>query len=127
MDRILQRIESWRSTRRKLSPMPAELWTAAVSLGREYGVSLTSRILGLSYGALKDRVADSTPAVGRRRRSPLGFVEVNPGTLVSDPTPPAAVVVEFCDSDGCRLVIRLRDSSDLDPAGLAEAFWRRRS
>ena len=65
MDRILQRIESWRSTRRKLSPMPAELWTAAVSLGREYGVSLTSRILGLSYGALKDRVADSTPAVGR--------------------------------------------------------------
>ena len=126
MSRILQRIESWRSTRRKLSPMPAALWMAAVSLAREHGVSMTSRVLGLSYGSLKDRVADSTPPVGRRRRAPLGFVELNPGTLVSDPAP-TAVVVEFCDSDGARLVIHLRDSSDLDAAGLAEAFWRRRS
>lgn len=126
MDRLLQRIESWRSTRRKLSPMPADLWTAAVALAREHGVSMTSRILGLSYASLKDRVADSARPVGRRSKAPVGFVELNPDSLVSDTTP-AAVVVEFCDSDGARLVIRLRDSADLDPTGLAAAFWRRRS
>lgn len=126
MDRILQRIESWRSTRQKLSPMPAELWTAAVSLAREHGVSMTSRILGLSYGSLKDRVTGSTAPAGRGRRAPIGFVELPPGSLTST-SMPAVAVLELWASDGAKLVVHLRDSADLDLPGLSEAFWRRRS
>jgi hypothetical protein len=126
MDRVLQRIERWRTTRRKLSPMPAELWAAAVSLAREHGVSMTSKMLGLSYQSLKDRMAESAPSAGRRGKASFGFVELNADSLLSNATPSAAVV-EISDSDGARLVIRLRDCSGLDPAGLAEAFWRRRS
>ena|ERR1700690_1832810 len=125
MDRLLQRIESWRSTRRKLSPMPPELWASAVSLAREDGVSMTSRILGLSYRSLKDRMAESAPPVGRPR-TPFGFVELSPDSLMSDASP-AAAVVEISDPDGAKLVIRLRDPADVDVGGLAEAFWRRRS
>ena len=126
MDRILHRIERWRSTRRKLSPMPAELWTAAVSLAREHGVSMTSRILGLSYGSLKDRVTGSRPPAGRRRRAPVGFVELPLGSLTNT-SRPAMAVLELWASDGAKLVVHLRESADLNLPGLAEAFWRRRS
>lgn len=126
LGRVLHRIERWRSTRRKVSPMPAELWAAAVSLAREHGVSMTSRVLGLSYRSLKNRMADSAPRVGRRRRAPVGFVELPPGSVTNDSTP-AAAVLELCASDGAKLVVRLRESADLNLPGLAEAFWRRRS
>ena len=97
-----------------------------VSLSRIHGVSLTSRVLGLSYTSLKDRVTSRRPKVGRRRRSPVRFVELHPGSLVDGPGPSGAVL-EFCHPDGAKLVVRLREPSDLDLAGLAEAFWRRRS
>ena len=126
MDRVQQRIERWRSTREKVSPMPAELWSAAVSLAREHGVSMTSRVLGLSYRSLKDRVGSSTRRVGRRSPAAAGFIELDPSSVVSASVPTAAVL-ELIGSDGAKLVIRLRESGDLDSTALAESFWRRRS
>jgi hypothetical protein len=126
MDRVLRRIEHWRSTRRRLSPMPPGLWMAAVALAREHGVSMTSRILGLSYASLKERAADPARRAGRRRRVPVGFVELPPGSLTNTPLP-AAAVLELWASDGAKLVVHLRESADLNLPGLAEAFWRRRS
>lgn len=127
MDRVLQRIERWRSTREKLSPMPAELWSAAVSLAQEHGVSMTSRILGLSYRSLKDRMGTSARSAGRQSPSPAGdFVEVDARSLIGGPVL-AATVLELFAPDGARLVLRLGASDDTGPLALAEAFWRRRS
>jgi len=106
--------------------MPPGLWMAAVALAREHGVSMTSRILGLSYASLKERAGDPAPAAGRRRRAPVGFVELAPGSLTNTSTP-AAAVLELWASDGAKLVVHLRESTDLNLPGLAEAFWRRRS
>ena len=39
------RIERWRCTRAKRSPMPAELWTAATELAQELGVYRVAREL----------------------------------------------------------------------------------
>lgn len=126
MAEIRHGIDHWRSTRRKHSPMPTELWTAAVSLARVYGVSATSRALTLSYGSLKDRMVQSSPKIGRRATGPVRFVELDPGSLVG-PSEPSGAVLELCAADGAKLVLRLRDPSGVDLAGLAEAFWRRRS
>ena len=125
LNRVLQRIERWRSTRRRHSPMPAELWSAAVSVARKDGVSLTSRVLGLSYGSLKERVTGSARQAGRREAARAGFVELPPGSLTGESTP-SAVVLELCGPDGAKLVVRLRGSADLNLPELAEAFWRRR-
>lgn len=124
LEQVRHQIDRWRSTRRKVSPMPAELWAAAVALSRIHGVSMTSRVLGLSYTSLKDRVASTKPKVGSRE--PTRFVELTPGSLM-DGSVPSGAELELCHPDGAKLVLRLREPSGLDLAGLAEAFWRRRS
>lgn len=126
LERVRHQIDRWRSTRRKVSPMPAELWAAAVALSRIHGVSMTSRALGLSYTSLKDRVTSTRPQVGSRSREPIRFVELNPGSLMEG-SGPSGAELELCHPDGAKLVLRLREPSGLDLAGLAEAFWRRRS
>ena len=125
LERVRHQIDRWRSTRRKLSPMPVELWAAAVALSRIHGVSMTSRALGLSYTSLKDRVTSTRSKVGSRSREPIRFVELNPGSLMEG-SGPSGAELELCHPDGAKLVIRLREPSGLDLAGLAEAFWRRR-
>jgi len=63
--------ESWRSLRtRKLEPIPAELWDAAVSLCNTHPITHVCRRLRLSYPQLKKRLVP-TPR----------FVELTPGSL----------------------------------------------
>ena len=55
LSQLRRRIERWRGTRVKRSPMPPELWTAATELARELGVYRVARELGVGYGSLKER------------------------------------------------------------------------
>ena len=43
------RIERWRRTRERRSPMPEPLWEAAVALAEREGVYCTARALSLNY------------------------------------------------------------------------------
>lgn len=115
------RIERWRRTRRKRSPMPEKLWSEATLLARAHGTYRISSALRLNYENLKKRV-DVAPEDGRDDSA--GFVEVEGAQLVGA-FESAGTVVELSGADGAKLVIRLSGREELDVVGLADAFWKR--
>ncbi len=54
---VRARIERWRATRTKRSPMPEPLWDAAVELAQAEGIYPIARALAVNYQTLKCRVA----------------------------------------------------------------------
>jgi len=116
---LKNRIERWRRTRHKRSPMPARLWDEAVSLAKVHGIYRIASELRVSYESLRKRV-EGAPR-GRRDGS-TGFVEVEGAQLVGA-FESARAVVEFTDADGAKLVVRLSGGENLDVVALAEAFW----
>jgi len=121
LSQLRRRIERWRGTRVKRSPMPAELWIAATELARELGVYRVARELGVGYESLKDRAG----ARGEHDvRQADAFVELAGASLLS--AAPAAVrsEVELSDASGMTMVIRLAADQAVDVAALLAAFRR---
>lgn len=122
IEKLEDRIEHWRRTRKKRSPMPESLWEAAARAAREQGVYAVARGLGLNYENLKKRAGriskDRTGEMG----GSSGFVELAGSQLIGAPD----VVVELADGDGAKLTMRLTGCGGLDVRGLAQAFWNRR-
>jgi hypothetical protein len=56
VNEVRRRIEHWRETRTRRSPMPGDLWEAATSLARVHGIYTIAREFGLHYDSLKSRV-----------------------------------------------------------------------
>jgi hypothetical protein len=124
--KIHARIERWRKTRKRRTAMPEQMWRGAVSLAKVHGVYWTARALRLSYESLKRRVG-ATPGNGQGgQKNHPGFVEIDPAPLMGFAQPTGSMV-EMSDAEGAKLMIRLTDGVELDLAGLAEAFWGRRS
>ena len=125
LEELVGRVEQWRQTRAKLSPMPEELWREAVILAREHGVFKVSRAAHLSYGSLKRRLEGSGvqgPVQGLGGAA--GFIELDALRLFGA-AEPAGPVLELSGADGSRLVIRLSSDKAVDVLGLAAAFWSR--
>jgi hypothetical protein len=121
LSQLRRRIERWRGTRVKRSPMPPELWMAAAELARELGASRVARELGVGYVSLKDRAG----AQGENGARAAGaFVELDGASLLS--AAPAAVrsEVELSDVSGTKMVIRLAADQAVDVAALLAAFRR---
>jgi hypothetical protein len=123
VERVKKQIDRWRCKRKRCSPMPERLWREASLLAREFGVHRIKSALGLNYGCLKKRtekVAEGGSAVSKA----ASFVELSGAHLLG---PARGAVVEVSDADGGRLTVQLGTGSDLDVAGLIEAFRQRRS
>jgi hypothetical protein len=120
------RIEQWRRTRAKRSPMPEPLWEAAVRLAQADGIYPIARALRVNYQTLKCRVAVASSGGSR---TPAGFVELTP--IPANPAhaagsvPRDELVLELSSGDGATLAIRLPSERELDVERLAEAFLRR--
>ena len=119
VEEVGQRIEQWRRTRKRRSPMPPELWDAAVSFAKAHGVCPIARALRLDYAALKSRVVQGSKG---KRDGAGSFIELD-GTRLLGTSEPA--VVELSDAEGAKLTIRIGGQAALDVMGLASAFWRR--
>jgi hypothetical protein len=119
LTQLRRRIEWWRRTRVKRSPMPPELWIAATELARELGVYRVARELGVGYESLKDH-AEAEGEHGARQAE--AFVELGGASLFS--AAPAAVrsEVELSDASGTKMVIRLAADQAVDVAALLAAF-----
>ena len=114
------RIETWRRTRKKRSPMPEDLWRAAAELARSHGVHWVSQALRVRYETLRDWTATGAgAAAARRAHESTKFVEV---ALAGPPTGEGPVV-ELADGGGAKLTIRLPAGSHVDIAEVARA-WR---
>jgi len=74
LDEARSRFEQWRRIRQGKTPIPDELWSAAIAVARRDGVNPTAVALRLDGGKLKRRMA----AAGRssRKASPAAFVEL---------------------------------------------------
>ena len=121
LKQLQRRIERWRWTRTKRSPMPPELWSAATELARDLGAYRVARELGLGYQSLKDRLGDGA---GGQERGTAAFVEIDGASLFA--TSPATVhgEVELSDASGTRMVIRLAAGQAVDVAALLAVFRR---
>lgn len=126
---VCERIDRWRATRAKRSPMPEPLWDAAVRLARTHGIYLIARRLSVNYESLKGRVAAATRAREGRvaKRAGASFVELRPTALLPGALPPSGPSVELGDARGATLTIRLGSGERLDVVALASAFWTRRA
>jgi hypothetical protein len=122
VERARKRIDRWRSRKgRRGSPMPSGLWDEASRLAREVGVYRVKCALGLNYRSLKKRAAEPGTRGSAPTRAPR-FVELSPASPLGSMR---GVRVELSDADGGRLTIQLGTGSELDVAGLIEAFRRR--
>ena len=130
VDTIRKRIEDWRRTRQKRSPMPGLLWDEATRLARRQGVYAVARALGVNYESLKKRAGGSASAASRvEGPSESGFVELCAAPLFGASmltAPTSSTVVEVADGRGVRLTIRLGGEAPLDVVGLVDAFASRR-
>jgi hypothetical protein len=115
------RIERWRATRTKRSPMPEPLWDAAVELAQAEGIYPIARALAVNYQTLKCRVA---MASNGNSGTPAGFVELTP-MPANGSVSRGELVLELSSGDGATLTIRLPSERELDVERLAEAFLRR--
>jgi hypothetical protein len=70
MQKVYRRFERWRSAHAGRLPIPVRLWSAAVELAREHGVSPTAQALRLEYGKLKRLLESADPASKRLARRP---------------------------------------------------------
>lgn len=118
VEALRDRIEHWRQTRRKRSPMPSELWDAAATAARRHGVHYVARELCLNHTPLKKRAMDN------QHDDKCGFVEVDLGKAVGVQGAMEAVV-ELVGSDGTRLTIKTVGTDVPDVLGLAREFWSR--
>jgi len=117
LQKIRTRIDVWRWTRVKRSPMPEELWTPAVQIAKQLGVWRVARELGLSYESLRRRVEEKAS----RTEATMGFVEVRGADLTAETTTDGTVI-ELSATDGTRLVVRLGRGAMVDPIALIAAF-----
>ena len=125
VDGLRRRIDDWRRTRTRRSPMPGQLWEGAVALARAHGVYPIARTLGVNYDSLKRRVVTETCGRRRAQAAAASFVELRPSVPFDLPRP-AAAVVELSNRGGDKLAIHLSAGSDIDVMSLAAAFWIRR-
>jgi hypothetical protein len=124
IEELRNRIESWRATRKRGSPMPEELWAKAVELAGTHGLYVVARDSTVDYGALKLRGEGA--AAGEQRELPgaVEFVEVAASRLL-ERREAGRAVVELARRDGAKLTVRLEGGARLDVVALTEAFLRR--
>jgi hypothetical protein len=114
IDEVRARFEAWRQNRQGKSPIPDELWSAAVELARKDGINRTAAELHLDGGKLK-----------RLMRAKATFGKPAP-TFVELLTPRAISVPECTiELEGRRGTVRiqLKGASTSDLAGLSRALW----
>ena len=115
---VKEQFKTWRRTRKRLRPIPENLWTAAVSLTAYHSISQIAKELVVDYSVLKRRVQLKNKDAAASMNPP-DFIELNL-------EPPAAVsecIVEMQDRLGLKMRMHFRGQTDVDLFELARLFW----
>jgi hypothetical protein len=122
---LRKRIDYWRRTRDRRTPMPADLWHEAVALARSGRAYAVAHALGVNFEGLRRRMAEvGTSCAGAGAAG--AFVEVSGAQILGAAGAGApGPVVELSDGGGVRLTVRLAAGTYLDVAGVVAAFGRR--
>jgi hypothetical protein len=120
MERVRQSFEQWRRTRTHHCPIPAALWSAAVSLAREHGLAATARGLHLDYNNLKKRLSASGTSEAKREAQGPRFIELAvPHTELLA----GECRIELDHPGGARMRIHYSGGAMPDLSALGRFFW----
>lgn len=119
VDAVRSGFEQWRQTRQGKTPIPDELWSAAVEVARRDGVNRTAAALQLDGGKLKRRMA---AADSRPRKAPPAFVELMASGGVPLGPGLAEYMLELEGRNG-KLRIPCKGGRAADLAELSRARW----
>jgi hypothetical protein len=81
---LRHRLSEWRKDHSRRTPLPADIWTAAVELARRHGLYRTAHSLPIDYVNLRKRLNGAAPPTTVARPE---FVEV-----LMPPAQPAACI-----------------------------------
>jgi hypothetical protein len=112
------RFEEWRRTRAKLGPTPLDLWNAASSVAKKYGVARVASELRIDYNKLKRLSKHSSPECGQQRTP--DFIEVAQPCV--SPLHHCEVSIQKGIPD--KLHVQIRSTSSIDLATVLNAVWR---
>jgi hypothetical protein len=122
MEEVAVHFEAWRAQKRRGERIPEQLWSEAIALVKDYGLSQVTRRLRLSGRDLSQR--RGILGSGRRRRraeAPATFVELAPEVVVQaqrrQSTPGC---LELIRPDGLRL--RIEPGEGIEPRAVLERF-----
>jgi len=118
IEAVRRRFEDWRSGRARKSPIPDELWSAAIKAARQEGVNRTAQQLHLDAGKLK-RLLVAADSRGRRMPRKPRFVELIAPAPVSTPE----CLIEFESASGSKMRIQGKAAVPPDWTNLLRA-WR---
>ena len=121
LSRAASRFAAWRRTHVPHSRIPKFLWTAAVKLAADFGISRTATALRLNYYDLKKHVESKAPPsrpASAAKHTPA-FLEWPASAL---PTPPECVI-ELENTAGSKMRIHLKGHHDPDLVTLSGSFW----
>ena len=114
IDEVRARFEEWRKNRQGKSPIPDELWSAAVQLARKDGINRTAAELHLDGGKLKRLMVEK-----KTSGKPVpAFVELLTPRAISIPE----CTIELEGRHGS-VRIQLKGASASDLAALSRALW----
>lgn len=118
IEQVRQQFQAWRQSRKKRTPIPQNLWTAAIELTALYSICHVSKALGLNYTALKEQVIKLTPRHKRvEPRCSSTFIEL------PYPTPALESTMEMIKPDGAVMKIQIKGATRWDLLELGKAFW----
>jgi hypothetical protein len=132
IQKVVRRLERWRSSHTGRLPIPERLWAAAVGLARRHGVFHTAQALRLEYGKLKRLLESSHSAApsGKAKARRGGRRGVRslppPAAFLELMTPPMAGLTEcLIELEGRRGKMRIqwKGTSAPDLSGLSRALW----
>jgi len=117
IEAVRTQFEAWRSGRARKSPIPDNLWSAAINAARQEGVNRTAQQLHLDAGKLKRLLV---AADGRGRRAPRKprFVELIAPTPASTPD----CLIEFESASGSKMRIHWKAAVPPDWTNLLRAL-----
>ena len=115
-------LAQWRSTRRRSSRIPEELWSQATELAERYGIAKVAIALKLDYKSLKHRLLTARNAAEDARSAPVSssFVELDLGL----PLAPPVCVLMLTDRAGRALRIELPQAASSHLAEVERSLWQ---
>lgn len=106
LNRLGQRLESWRQCHSAPTPIPSEIWRKAAELASQLGFTTVSKVLRLDYSRLKKFSIGQPGSAGPTSWGPASsptFVELRPMAMEGL----GKCVVEVESSRGSRMRIQM--------------------
>ncbi|MGB5831482.1 MAG: hypothetical protein WBG92_05760 [Thiohalocapsa sp.] len=122
LEEVAAHFEHWRSEKKKGERIPEQLWSEAIALVKDYGLSPVTRRLRLSGRDLNKRRGILGSGQRRRRvEPPTTFVELAPEVVVqAQRRQSTAGCLELIRPDGLRL--RIEPGEGIDAHAVLERF-----